>query len=309
MKLYGVGNALVYYRKKDNLSMEQLCKGICSVATLSRIENGEREFDSLISETLLSRLGKTANRYEFVLNDEDYKLYELRYKIESCYKKKKIDHARQFLDEYENTMPKDVTLHQQFFKFYQMMLYKEEGRQEEYIKEGLHEAISMTRNDFLDKTEGVLLYSSIEIKIIYELFLYENYKESELVSLLRFMDRYYDIEEKVENMVPFLYQLVYQYEDKRKYMEMIRISNRAIDIIRSSRSYLHLADFYFQKIKGEEKIYVLSSEWKNRKKNMIEECNELYYLYMIEDNQDKMKQVEKFCGEVLQCQITKPEIL
>ena len=71
MKLYGVGNALLHFREKNKISQIQLCEGICSLTTLSRIEIGEREFDSLISEILLSRLGKAASRYEFVLNEED----------------------------------------------------------------------------------------------------------------------------------------------------------------------------------------------------------------------------------------------
>lgn len=71
VELLDVGSVVLYYREKRNLSQTQVCEGICNEMTMSRIETAGREFDSLISETLLERLGKTSNRFEFVLNDED----------------------------------------------------------------------------------------------------------------------------------------------------------------------------------------------------------------------------------------------
>ena len=56
MKLNTVGIALSYYREKYGLSMTQVCEGICSPATMFRIEEGYREVDSLVSATLLSRI-------------------------------------------------------------------------------------------------------------------------------------------------------------------------------------------------------------------------------------------------------------
>ena len=43
MKLNTVGIALSYYREKYGLSMTQVCEGICSPATMFRIEEGYRE--------------------------------------------------------------------------------------------------------------------------------------------------------------------------------------------------------------------------------------------------------------------------
>ena len=62
MKLNTVGIALSYYREKYGLSMTQVCEGICSPATMFRIEEGYREVDSLVSATLLSRRLKPVER-------------------------------------------------------------------------------------------------------------------------------------------------------------------------------------------------------------------------------------------------------
>ena len=308
MELYGVGNALLYFREKNKLSQIQLCEGICSIVTLCRIETGEREYDSLISDTLLGRLGKTANRFEFVLNEEDYRLYEMRNRIEGCKKNKVPEEAEKLLTEYSKIMPEDQPLHLQFLLFKKAMILKLKGSSEEEIKKLLHQAINITRPDFMEKSEKMKLFSFIEVKIIYELFLYEKYEEDKLIPLFRYMDQYYDAEEKERNMIPFLYKLVHIYEEKEKFYDVIKICDKAIDIICSGRGYLYMADFYFYKMKVEEKIYGMSEQWKNRRKELMEECNNLFYMYMTEENQEKMDQVAAFCEEKFQCQIIKPEI-
>ena len=308
MKLYGVGNALLYYREKENITQEQLCEGICPIATLCRIETGEREFDSLISDTLLSRLGKTANRFEFVLNEEDYVLYDTREKIENSIKNRNVEEVEHLIEKYEKLMPQNQILHQQFITFYKAMVLKEKGKKEEVINM-LHEAINMTKPDYKENSDNLKLYSVIEIKIIYELFQYEKYEEENLNSLFQYMNRFFDEEEKASSFVPFMYQLVLQHEEKEKYMEAIKIAEKAIDTLCNGKSYLYIADLYFEKLKCEEKLYNGTKQWKNRMKENYEMCNDIFYMYMVEENLDKMNQIDKFCEEKLGCQIIKPEIL
>lgn len=305
MKLYGVGNAILHFREKSNLSQLQVCGGICSTTSLCRIETGERNFDSMISETLLGRLGKTANQFEFVLDEEDYHLYETRKKIEDSLKSNLLKEAANYMDKYEQIMPQNQILHDQFLKFHRTQLLKKKGADEETIIKGYLEAIQMTRPDFNKKTKKMMLFSPIEVSIIYELFLYDKLNENDLFSLFRFINNFYDKYEKEDIMIPFLIKLVYQYEKEEKYRDVIRISEEAIDIISSGRKYTHMADFYFLKINAQYKLYYLTEEWQQLRKNMIEICNSLYYMYMIEEENEKMEKVITFCGEKLKCQITK----
>lgn len=78
---------LKYYRKKYCLSQEEVCDGLCSVATLSRLEQGEREIDSLLGQALLGRLGKEVTLFETILNEEDLGLWKVRTAIENDVKK------------------------------------------------------------------------------------------------------------------------------------------------------------------------------------------------------------------------------
>ena len=76
---------LKYYREKYHLRQEDICRGICSVTTLSRLEQGSREVDSLLGQTLLGRIGK-----EVTLFEQDYELWKMREQIEKFVENHKV---------------------------------------------------------------------------------------------------------------------------------------------------------------------------------------------------------------------------
>jgi HTH-type transcriptional regulator, quorum sensing regulator NprR len=51
------GKIIKYYREKANLTQEQLCRGICSVTHISKIERGITEYSPEITSLLAERLG------------------------------------------------------------------------------------------------------------------------------------------------------------------------------------------------------------------------------------------------------------
>ncbi|MCI9137001.1 MAG: helix-turn-helix transcriptional regulator [Lachnospiraceae bacterium] len=56
-----IGKMIYSLRLEKNMSQEDLCRGICSVTTLYRLETGERRPDILVFQALCQRLGKTAD--------------------------------------------------------------------------------------------------------------------------------------------------------------------------------------------------------------------------------------------------------
>ena len=122
MNINTVGEILRFYREKYNLNQNDVCAGICSVSTLSKIENGSKEADSLILETLLERIGKEVLQFEMILNDYDYSLWELRRKIEMEIKHNRKESAKQFLYEYETQMPQNNNVHLQYLLYRRLLL-------------------------------------------------------------------------------------------------------------------------------------------------------------------------------------------
>ena len=88
MDFQTLGVLLYRTREKKHLSLLDVCSGICSQSTLSRVEQGSRELDSLTSEMLLGRIGREVTRFELILND--YYLNQLRLKLMRILKKKII---------------------------------------------------------------------------------------------------------------------------------------------------------------------------------------------------------------------------
>ena len=77
MSIFLLGPLIKQKREELGLTQEDLADGICSVPTLSRIENGERLPDKQHSEMLLQRLG-----------------YSDTVHISSCFIKSATDHNR-----------------------------------------------------------------------------------------------------------------------------------------------------------------------------------------------------------------------
>lgn len=304
MKLYGIGNALLYYREQNHLSQAQVCEGICPEMTLSRIETGEREFDSMISETLLERVGKTANRFEFVLNNEDYTLYELRENIKQHTNDGHVEIARECLIKYKSIMPEDSVLHEQFVLYYEALIMEKENGEIQDILKLLHDAINLTRPDYKERTSKMILYSIMEINIIYHLFIYEDYTEEMLYPVLRFVEEMYDEEEKRDILIPFYLFLVRRYEKEEKFFEMKRISEQALSLLQRGRSYLHLTEFYFYAVKARYQLCKSVQDWKVEKLELVELCNEIYYMSVVIEDDEMMRQIKEFCEVNLECQIT-----
>lgn len=67
-----IGEILYVLRMQRGLRQEELCRGLCSKAALSRYELGERTPDRLLLNALMQRLGKSADKMATILFMEEY---------------------------------------------------------------------------------------------------------------------------------------------------------------------------------------------------------------------------------------------
>ena len=87
-------------RKEAGISQSRLCKGLCSVQLLSKIELEERTPDMLLLEALLQRLGKSPEKLEIILSMEEYRHIEHRDAIEDALRFGKLNEAEEKLNAY-----------------------------------------------------------------------------------------------------------------------------------------------------------------------------------------------------------------
>ncbi len=76
MKEVVVGELLRKCRVEKGITQKDLCEGICSISTLSRIENGEQHPTRSVFNMLVSRMGEDIE-YDDYMGDYDYEVYNL----------------------------------------------------------------------------------------------------------------------------------------------------------------------------------------------------------------------------------------
>ena len=180
---------LKYYRKKYGLSQEEICSGICSPATLSRLEKGNREMDSLTGELLAGRIGKEITDFELLLDEEDYKLWMLRSKIKKSVEKCEYTDAERKIEEYRSIMPKQEAIHEQFCLYQESIIMIKKEEFGDVLGDTLRKAIFISIPDFEERKDRQQLFNPMEIQLIlnyirYDVSAHKNMEEN----LLRLLD-------------------------------------------------------------------------------------------------------------------------
>ena len=77
MELYRIGRKIKEERIRKKISQEELCYGLCSVSTLSRIENDTQKPTLKIEEGLLEKLGCSTKNLVFYASEEEVEKHNL----------------------------------------------------------------------------------------------------------------------------------------------------------------------------------------------------------------------------------------
>lgn len=146
MEIAEIGRMMYALRIEKELSQEELCRGICSVATLSRLEVGERRPDILVFNALLQRLGKCADYINILLTLEEFEYFVKRRNIEIALSTKDFGQAEKDLQELEQELLQNgISIQRQDIYRLHAFLYiqkeKNYKKAEEYIYRALLETI------------------------------------------------------------------------------------------------------------------------------------------------------------------------
>ena len=289
---------LKYFRKKYNLSQEEICEGICSVTTLSRLEQGNREIDSLLGQTLLGRIGKEVTLFETMLNEADFGLWKIRTEIEDYVEKNQFKSAKQKIRKYREVMPQEERIHEQFCLYQEALLIIAEKKPLEQLCKTLEKGIKITISDFGEEIDKKRLYSPIEIEMIFLLIHYddskENIAEQELLKILDYVEKYYSDRKKEKMGTKIFLELIRHQKRKNDYEKIMLYTEEAIDFISRGTGFHHLADLYFLRAKTREKMASEEKEINEWIGQAIEEAKLAYHLYEIEDNEKQAEEAAKF---------------
>jgi len=245
MAVFQLGSIIRNRRMELGLSQEDLADGICSVPTLSRIENGERMPTKNHFEMLMQRLGYSAMSLDFFTDKRDFLIYEQKFKIRQAYVAKDLLLTERLLGEYEKMISDDSKIDQQFFSLYHTLLNVNKYTNEEKrtrFESALRltcPAYSSIRLPHVLSYEEIILLNSIAIS-------YDTPEtRHHAIDILRALKAYYDchvitLEEALRTQPMILYNLSKVLGLAGYYDECLEICDQGIRLARMTARCSHL---------------------------------------------------------------------
>lgn len=255
-----VGAIILTLRTKLGISQIELCKGLCTNRTLSRIELGERLPDKLLLDAILQRLGKSPDKLETILTEKEYMLYCQRRAIETDIINYDFDSAKEKLEEYRRSKECKDTLQRQYISKIDAVLADEAEHNVEKSICILREAAEMTMPHWETEEKIKFFLGTEEAQIL--LLLAQNYLDTNrmkkayeiLEKLFIYLEtRYSDEEEKVKVYPKCAYLLVTILWEKCAYKKAMKICEKAIDLLTKNGVIYHLPELMQIYILGLEK--------------------------------------------------------
>ncbi len=249
MKQNSIGRFIHILRTRNNISQGRLSKGLCSIATLSRIELGERVPDKFLMDALFQRLGKSPDKFEVLLAEKDYLLYEQRKEIEKALFYKDYALAEKLLLEYQDKKECKGNLHEQFVLKVSGILYYEDRNDIDQALEKFLSALKCTLPNWkYGELRGQLLsLEEIDLFLLISMSYAKKNKTYDVIvrlkELIEYIDNgYTDEEEKVKVYPKAAYLLVKFYIERGNYLSAEDLCEKAIDILTSNGVIVGLAD-------------------------------------------------------------------
>lgn len=244
MSFFQLGSIIRNRREELGYSQEDLADGICSVPTLSRIENGERMPTKNHYEMLMQRLGYSAMSLDFFTDKKDFLIHELKFKIRHAYMENDFNRCKKLLQELCSFLDERNTIDEQFVCLYDTLLNQNSLPVTEKLDK-LETALRLTchryGSNFVPKIlsyEEIILLNNIAVcydalgqrdRTIELLYAVKNYYERQVSSS----------EEALRTQPMILYNLSKALGQEARFDECIAVCNQGISLARRTYRYAH----------------------------------------------------------------------
>lgn len=154
--LFLTAEILYNYRQHNGLTQEKTSEEICAVETYSRMENGRQAPSMKHYKALEKKLGIGWGYYQCDLEVEDYRLLEIRNKVQRSIYYQNWDEVLAGLCELKDELDITIPVNLQYIRMTEALVqyYRGEIAVEEWYEKAV-EALELTRPDFKEKVEFV----------------------------------------------------------------------------------------------------------------------------------------------------------
>ena len=239
MAVFQLGAVIKNRREELGITQEDLADGICSVPTLSRIENGERMPTKDHFEMLMQRLGYSAMSLDFFTDKQVFQTYELKFKIRQEYVSRNYALAGKYMEELESALENPTKIDRQFILLHDVLINESKYSNGERL-EHLEAAIQLTCPKF---KSGVIpkVLSYDEIILLNNIAICHNAQgdTAQAIEILTALKEYFDhhvisVEEALRTQPMILYNLSKYLGLSGRYDECIEICDLGIRIARKT---------------------------------------------------------------------------
>lgn len=252
MSFITIGKIIYWKRKAMGISQEDLADGICSVSTLSRIENGERIPTQNHLEPLLQRLGYTNLIFDAYADEEAFLAHELKFKTRQAYFEGDYTLSKELLSKFEPLVKKASHIDRQFILLMNILLYPEQYTKEARLQE-LEAALRLTQPKYKSgQVPFPLSYAEIVLLNNIAISLANCGNKRTAIDILYKIVDYYDshidsIEESLRTQPMTLYNLSKMLGMENRYQECIDICDKGIALAQKTGCCTELTHTLYNK--------------------------------------------------------------
>lgn len=237
MAVYVVGDFLRETRMRKGYTQEEVSYGICTAASLSRIENGAQKPGRLIMEKLFERLGTENNLFNSFVSREEMELYSAIQELIRNIIDKDISKIESQVDVVE-LMTKDTTeLEHQCLYFAKGELARQRDENNDKAMELYMKAIHITLPDFDGKNplrSNLLTFDEIMIINAIAILYAESGNIMLAIQLDMWLKEYMESKivdgtMKIAKYPMILYNLSNWFGDRNCHTEAFELANQGID--------------------------------------------------------------------------------
>ena len=143
---------MIFYKRRKGYTQEEVSYGICTTASLSRIENGAQKPGRLILEKLFERLGTENNLFNSFVSREEMELYSAIQNLIRDITDEDVTKLKEHISLVENLATDASELEHQCLYFAKGELARQKDKDDKKAMEMYMKAIHITLPDFDGKS-------------------------------------------------------------------------------------------------------------------------------------------------------------
>lgn len=235
-----IGNEIKRIRQERNWTQSELCRGICSQAEISKIENGRNSPTVDLLQQIAERLHVSVSAF-FINEKEKTNFQTMDQELIQLMRLNQYPEMFQRIDQYlTEATDKDVIILLRYHK----LIIEERTKMMDY-RTCISQLLNMTTDEKMVE-ESFLLYLRIQMSIAILYTNYGEYRHSDAIYLSLLKDEYHTVEYKKVRL-KILYNYIRNLIKQKDYIAILKETESAINESNHLQDLSYLGHFYYQR--------------------------------------------------------------